>query len=681
MTTSPRRPFAAVLLDALAGLAEASRDHPDARALFEADAASGRAALELGPADAAIAAIATALGLGRVERAAAVLALAVESDPRWSALLALLQGRGESAGPTRPTPGLLAQLGASGALSAAGATTRSTLHELLNGVALGSGLLRWADATAAPPPAHSRALAFNPALLALLVDGAPGAHAAVAQRPLAWPGLTLSPVQAVAWPLPQTWRSAVDALAAMLHGRQAAPPTIVLRGAAPTELRAVAAALAAAAGRRVFEWRGTDAGADPSAVPAAGPAGEAGLVPILLALHAWPLWMATDAAPGSTLTSPSLAPSGGLPLLIAAAAEITLTVDGEVIEIDLAEPTPADRFALWSAVRRNPLAATEVDRLAVTQSCCALSVLAQAATQAAAVPADQAPPAAAAIERAVRSAARSLTAWARLSTDHVAESDWVGPQRLQEEIGLLLTRCRARADLGRPLGPLLAHRLDIGVKALFIGASGTGKTLAAQWLADRLARPLVKVDLATVVSKYIGETEKNLAHLLGRAESLDAVLLFDEADSLFGTRTDVRQANDRYANMQTNYLLQRIETFRGVALLTSNSKARFDDAFMRRLDAVVEFPLPDAAERRQLWALHLGQNHAVNAGLLARVAALADLPGGHIRNAVLAAALFARRRVAGSGDDEVGVINDKDLRQALALEYRKLGQRLPESLA
>src|SRR5262249_53019123 len=148
-----------------------------------------------------------------------------------------------------------------------------------------------------------------------------------------------------------------------------------------------------------------------------------------------------------------------------------------------------------------------------------------------------------------------------------------------------------------------------GVRALFTGPSGTGKTLAAGWLATRLGLPLYRVDLASVTSKYIGETEKNLARLLARAERTEALLLFDEADSLFGKRTEVREANDRFANAQTNYLLQRMETFDGIALLTSNSRARFDAAFARRLDMVIEFPPPAVSERRALWEAHLGANH------------------------------------------------------------------------
>ena len=123
--------------------------------------------------------------------------------------------------------------------------------------------------------------------------------------------------------------------------------------------------------------------------------------------------------------------------------------------------------------------------------------------------------------------------------------------------------------------------------------------------------PLYRVDLASVTSKYIGETEKNLAQLLARAEQAEVMLLFDEADSLFGKRTDVKDANDRFANAQTNYLLQRIESFDGIALLTSNSRSRFDAAFTRRLDAIIEFPCPGPEERRALWLSHLGAGHAL----------------------------------------------------------------------
>jgi SpoVK/Ycf46/Vps4 family AAA+-type ATPase len=181
------------------------------------------------------------------------------------------------------------------------------------------------------------------------------------------------------------------------------------------------------------------------------------------------------------------------------------------------------------------------------------------------------------------------------------------------------------------------------------------------------------VDLANITSKYIGETEKNLARLLARAERTEAVLLFDEADSLFGKRTDVRESNDRFANAQTNYLLQRIETFDSIALLTSNSRGRFDTAFSRRLDQIIEFPAPAPAERRALWQAHLGDHHALGMQELNLLAGQCDFPGGQIRNVVLAAAVAARARSE--------PIDLAKIQHALAAEYRKAGRPLPSALS
>jgi SpoVK/Ycf46/Vps4 family AAA+-type ATPase len=172
-----------------------------------------------------------------------------------------------------------------------------------------------------------------------------------------------------------------------------------------------------------------------------------------------------------------------------------------------------------------------------------------------------------------------------------------------------------------------------------------------------------------VASKYIGETEKNLAQLFARAEHAEVVLLFDEADSLFGKRTDVKDANDRFANQQTNYLLQRIESFDGIAVLTSNSRSRFDSAFTRRLDFIIDFPAPGPDERRALWLAHLGEHHAMDVSQVNRISATCDLAGGHIRNATLAAASSSRN-----------AIDYAALCTAIESEYRKLGRQIPAGL-
>lgn len=180
----------------------------------------------------------------------------------------------------------------------------------------------------------------------------------------------------------------------------------------------------------------------------------------------------------------------------------------------------------------------------------------------------------------------------------------------------------------------------LGAAVLFAGPSGTGKTTAAEAIADAIGLDLYHIDLSAVMSKYIGETERNLARIFDAAEASGAVLLFDEADALFGRRTAVRDSHDRYANVETSYLLQRVEAFRGLAVLTSNMKHNLDPAFMRRLRAVVEFPAPDAAVRRAIWQRMLPST-VPTAGLDFDRLAQLSVTGGVIRNIVLNAAALA----------------------------------------
>jgi ATPase family protein associated with various cellular activities (AAA) len=206
------------------------------------------------------------------------------------------------------------------------------------------------------------------------------------------------------------------------------------------------------------------------------------------------------------------------------------------------------------------------------------------------------------------------------------------------EFDALLVRCRHRERLSESV----AHAgLNRGVRAMFSGASGTGKTLAARHLAAVLALDLYRVDLAAVVNKYIGETERNLDRVLTRAEELDIVLLLDEGDALMTRRTDVSSANDRYANLETNFLLQRLETFDGIIVVTSNAAGRIDPAFLRRIDVTVDFVPPDAGQRRQIWNSHLPSNHQVSEPVLDDLARRCALTGGQIRNAAVHASLLA----------------------------------------
>ena len=206
-----------------------------------------------------------------------------------------------------------------------------------------------------------------------------------------------------------------------------------------------------------------------------------------------------------------------------------------------------------------------------------------------------------------------------------------------------------------------------GITALFAGPSGTGKTLAAEVIAHELGVDLHTVDLATVVDKYIGETEKNLDRIFNEAEQVNTVLFFDEADALFGKRSEVKDARDRYANVEVAYLLQRMERFNGLVVLATNLRLNIDDAFARRLDVTVDFPKPDVAERLRLWIHLMGRRLPVDDSVdLQFLAEAFELSGGNIRNAVVTAAYLAV-----DGGRPVGMA---DLVQAVSREYRKLGR-------
>jgi hypothetical protein len=179
-----------------------------------------------------------------------------------------------------------------------------------------------------------------------------------------------------------------------------------------------------------------------------------------------------------------------------------------------------------------------------------------------------------------------------------------------------------------------------GISALFAGPSGTGKTLAAEVLANDLRLDLYRIDLSQVVSKYIGETEKNLSAVFEAAEQGGAILLFDEADALFGKRSDVKDSHDRYANIEVSYLLQRMESYRGLAILTTNQRASLDQAFLRRLRFVVSFPFPDASQREAIWA-HVFPQATPTHHLVYEQLARLNVTGGVIRNIALHAAFLA----------------------------------------
>jgi len=210
----------------------------------------------------------------------------------------------------------------------------------------------------------------------------------------------------------------------------------------------------------------------------------------------------------------------------------------------------------------------------------------------------------------------------------------------------------------------------LGISALFAGASGTGKTMAAEVLSNELQLDLYRIDLSQVVNKYIGETEKNLRRVFDAAEEGGAILLFDEADALFGKRSDVKDSHDRYANVEVSYLLQRMEAYRGLAILTTNLKDAIDTAFMRRIRFVVQFPFPDAAQRAEIWR-RIFPAKTPTEGLDAERLARLSVAGGNIRNIALYAAFLA----ADNGEP-VGMSH---LLRAARTEYTKLEKPLSEA--
>jgi hypothetical protein len=237
------------------------------------------------------------------------------------------------------------------------------------------------------------------------------------------------------------------------------------------------------------------------------------------------------------------------------------------------------------------------------------------------------------------------------------------------ELKTLESRCRQRENIRQHVNPAFSRHLNGGVRALFTGPSGTGKTLAACQLASVLGLDLYRVDLSSVVNKYIGETEKNLERIFAAAEALNVILLLDEGDALLTQRTAVQSSNDRYANLETNFLLQRLEVFDGIVIVTTNAANRIDGAFQRRMDIVVEFHAPEAEERWSIWWMHLPVEHQIDEQFLRLAAARCALTGGQIRNAVLHASLLAL--------EACEPLNTAHIEAAVEREYRKLGQIYP----
>ncbi len=248
--------------------------------------------------------------------------------------------------------------------------------------------------------------------------------------------------------------------------------------------------------------------------------------------------------------------------------------------------------------------------------------------------------------------------------------DLILPEQQKSVLHEIASHVRRRSVVYEDWGFASRGGRGLGISALFAGVSGTGKTMAAEVIAHDLELDLYRVDLSATVSKYIGETEKNLARIFDAAEEGGAVLLFDEADALFGKRSEVKDSHDRYANIEVSYLLQRMESYRGLAILTTNLKSAVDTAFMRRLRFVVQFPFPDASHRAEIWR-RIFPASTPTEGLDPDKLAQLAVSGGNIRNAALNAAF-----VAADAGEPVGM---RHVLRAAQSEYAKLEKTLTEA--
>jgi SpoVK/Ycf46/Vps4 family AAA+-type ATPase len=267
---------------------------------------------------------------------------------------------------------------------------------------------------------------------------------------------------------------------------------------------------------------------------------------------------------------------------------------------------------------------------------------------------------------------QTLRQFATLLTTHYQWSDLVLPADHQQQLQEVASYLRHHEALCGDWGFGKKHALSRGVNLLFSGPSGTGKTMAAGILARDLGLELYRIDLSTVVSKYIGETEKHLSRIFDAAELGNAMLFFDEADALFGKRSEVKEAHDRYANIEVNYLLQKLEEHNGVVILASNLSKHLDDAFQRRLQFTVIFPIPEHAERVAIWRQVFPEEaplaHDIDFDFLAR---RFKLTGGSIKNIALTAAFFARA--------EGSMIGMPHIIIAVKREFQKMGRLCQKS--
>jgi SpoVK/Ycf46/Vps4 family AAA+-type ATPase len=265
-----------------------------------------------------------------------------------------------------------------------------------------------------------------------------------------------------------------------------------------------------------------------------------------------------------------------------------------------------------------------------------------------------------------RGIAHELTSLAEPISTRLSWDDVILPADLRATLREVVAHATLQPLVFRTWGFARKFEYGRGLACLFSGPPGTGKTMMAGILARELGRDLYRVDLSRITSKWIGETEKNLSRVFAEADKAQVILLFDEADSLFAKRTQVQTSNDRFANAEVNYLLQRMESYDGITILTTNFDKEMDDAFKRRLRFKIRFPMPDEAHRQRLWATMLPSTADVADSVdFVELARRFELSGGSIKNAVLRAAFMAA--------SEGKPIGNEHLAQAASAEAREMG--------
>jgi len=585
------------------------------------------------PADAGLLDLCSAQDLSRLETLAIAICHEVERDPMMGRCMAYLQ---HPIGGSRPTLSLLNAM-----LSPIQSVGEDPIMFAIAGSrAVELGLLQLVNDTA---PLPEQAVKIPSALSQYFATGK-----------VVWPGTRTGLPQAT-FELPASIHAAAQAHARSLSAMPGG--TLVLRCSSREESAVAAQTIAAFCNAGALFVEDIE-----KALPAIGPVCRSKhLIPVL----------GYTCGPGDMIRLPEIKGYDGTVLVMAGLEGIFETNHGHLTSWIIPRPTREERRRLWASCLGEDRLAQRLaeNHVHSTSRIVALATLARSAciqTRKGHVGLEEIRAA------AWQSQGTGLSSLAEPVGAKVNDEALIVRPFTRRQLDLLEKRCRFRERLADHLGVTMQTRYQMGVKSLFLGPSGTGKTLAACWLATRLGIPLYRVDLAAITSKYIGETEKNLAQLLGQAEQEEVVLLFDEADAIFGKRTEIKDANDRFANAQTNYLLQRIETFSGVVVLTSNSKARFDPAFTRRLDMMIEFPLPSPEERRAIWLSHIGTFHDLSKANINQLAVQCNLAGGHIRSVVLAAAAMAengRRK-----------ISFQDVISGLFDEYHKLGKQMPSEL-